>query len=1008
MRRYRVLGLVGFVFVLSMSVLLLPGSRGAGQSVGKSGATGDNGRTIAMSVDLVGLEIRLGIKDTEQTAWDGSVRVSEGKVTELEIVRAARSSSAEGQSFSVKALRDTTKAAKKAQKKSQATAAPKSTDQKSTDQKSTGKARKKQQKKAQAAAPATGLSPAVIRASLEAPASATVTVATNKGDISFKLSELPVGTTKTFLDGQVSVGRHEPAVRLTGRSTEDDYPAAAKAADGTVWLAYVQYTPGRPILNDQVQARNFDSLMPVGNGDQIFVRQLDGKAWQKASAVTDNGLDVWRPAVTVAGDGSLVVAWAQKIDDDWEIFYRRGRPGPNGSVAFAEPPQRLTDVRGSDFHVVATTDAKGIVWLAWQAWRGDNFDIYATALADGHPYSQPKLVSNSDANDWTPAIAADSKGNVYIAWDTYAAGNYDVRLRVIGSNPRAIPLADTPRFEGRVHLACDPKDRLWIAYELGDEQWGKDYSTEQFDRIGLKGNPGAALYLRRTIGIKCLIGGELYVPSGSLDAACASSLPRNKSLPRIGFDAAGALWVVLRHHPLAGGGGEVWHAYALHYSGDQWSKPRELARSSNLLDHRPPIVPHRDGVLVVYSGDNRTRTQDRDQMDLFAAFLASTGSSTPPQLMGDQPDRQAKVAAVHEGEVEQVRKMRDFRLNASGKELRLVRGEFHRHTEYSAHRDQDGSLEDSLRYALDAGRLDWMGNGDHDNGSGHEFMWWQIQKTFDLMHNPPYFVAAMTYERSVVYPSGHRNVMFPRRGIRPLPRLVGNDQLFGSAEQGAPDIKLLYAYLKRFGGICAEHTSATNMGTDWRDNDPEVEPIVEIYQGHRHNYEHIGAPRSPTAESQIGGYQPAGFVWNALAKGYRLGFQASSDHMSTHMSYACVLVDDVSRAGIIDGFKKRHCYAATDNILLIVRSGEHLMGDAFTTKERPTLSIEVSAARRVAKVHVIRDNRYVFTAEPDKRAATLRYTDADARPGQTSYYYVRAELDDGNLAWASPMWITYQ
>ena len=48
---------------------------------------------------------------------------------------------------------------------------------------------------------------------------------------------------------------------------------------------------------------------------------------------------------------------------------------------------------------------------------------------------------------------------------------------------------------------------------------------------------------------------------------------------------------------------------------------------------------------------------------------------------------------------------------------------------------------------------------------------------------------------------------------------------------------MLYAYLKFFGGIVASHTSATNMGTDWRDNDPQMEPVVEIYQGDRQNYE---------------------------------------------------------------------------------------------------------------------------------------------------------------------------
>src|SRR5262249_24352820 len=163
-------------------------------------------------------------------------------------------------------------------------------------------------------------------------------------------------------------------------------------------------------------------------------------------------------------------------------------------------------------------------------------------------------------------------------------------------------------------------------------------------------------------------------------------------------------------------------------------------------------------------------------------------------------------------------------------------------------------------------------------------------------------------------------VMMPRRGIRPLPR----GELKGTPEKGTPDTRALYAYLKHFGGICASHTSGTDMGTDWRDNNPAVEPVVEIYQGHRHNYEHKGAPRSATKETNIGGYRPAGYVWNALEKGYKMGFQASSDHVSTHMSYAVVLTEDASRKGLLEAFKKRHCYAATDNIILDVRSGARL------------------------------------------------------------------------------------
>jgi hypothetical protein len=476
-------------------------------------------------------------------------------------------------------------------------------------------------------------------------------------------------------------------------------------------------------------------------------------------------------------------------------------------------------------------------------------------------------------------------------------------------------------------------------------------------------------------------------------------------VPRLAVDAAGGVWLLYRQHPVELVGGEVWNSYATRYDGKQWSAPRRLPASANLIDNRPALLPWGDGVLAVYSGDNRRNTQTHDQDDLYATVLTAAGPSHPPQFVADAPAPAPTVPVVHPGEAADVDRMRSVRVEAGGKRLRLLRGEFHRHTEFSSHADGDGLLEDSWRYALDAGNLDWMGNGDHDNGFHHEYMWWLIQKTADLFLHAPRFVSAQTYERSVVYPNGHRNVIMPKRGIRPLPR----GGLPGTPQEGAADTKLLYRYLRHFSGMCASHTSATSMGTDWRDNDPVVEPVVEIYQGHRHNYEHKGAPRSATPQTQIGGYEPAGYVWNAFEKGYRFGFQSSSDHISTHMSYGIVLTDDVSRPGIIAAFKKRHSYAATDNILLLVRAGDRLMGDAFETAQRPTFTVDVYGTGPVANLHVIKNNRYVYSTEPKAREVRgLSYTDMDARPGETSYYYVRLEQADGNLAWASPLWITYK
>ena len=88
-------------------------------------------------------------------------------------------------------------------------------------------------------------------------------------------------------------------------------------------------------------------------------------------------------------------------------------------------------------------------------------------------------------------------------------------------------------------------------------------------------------------------------------------------------------------------------------------------------------------------------------------------------------------------------------------------------------------------------------------------------------------------------------------------------------------------------------------------------------------------PNKDTEQVNLIGYQPEGMVSVAWAKGYKLGMIASSDHCSTHISYALVYTGDPTRQGILDAIRKRHTYGATDNIILDVRMGEHFMGDEF-------------------------------------------------------------------------------
>ena len=124
------------------------------------------------------------------------------------------------------------------------------------------------------------------------------------------------------------------------------------------------------------------------------------------------------------------------------------------------------------------------------------------------------------------------------------------------------------------------------------------------------------------------------------------------------------------------------------------------------------------------------------------------------------------------------------------------------------------------------------------------------------------------------------------------------------------------------------------------------------------------------------------------------------------MSYANVWVTEPTRQGMIEAIKKRRVYGATDNILADIRSGEHFMGEEFTSDEQPRIEVSLKGTARFAKVAIIKNGRYVHSVNPAKREVNLTWTDNAARPGDSAYYYVRGEQVDGEIVWVSPMWIT--
>jgi hypothetical protein len=877
---------------------------------------------------------------------------------------------------------------------------------------------------------------------------------TAQGAFGFRAAEVPYGKGIYRLGGRVYVDRVPVNTRLTDTPEEEDYPALAAAANGAVWLAYVQFhhspDADRIRANPSQAPTDFRLYAEPTGGDQIWARKYSHGSWGENIAITPAGADCYKAAVAVDGSGRAWVIWSENRRGAFNIFARAvDDTGPGDTV-------QISKEAGADIDPVATTDTSGKVWVAWQSWR-NGVAAVCTAHQEGKGFSKPVKISLSSQNEWDPAIAADKSGRVTVAWDSYRNGNYDVYARTYsaGSWGSEIPVAATERYEAYPSLAYDSTGRLWIAYEEGGRDWGKDF--------GAYVSTGIALYQARLIKLRGMEpNGSIVNLDASLDAALVGApsifaerpgsqadsesadpnpgiavhrLPdahlmnnypeaARNTLPRLAVDGSGRVWLAFRTpHPIWWNPlGTVWHEYLLSFDGKSWTEPIFLDHTDNILDNRPALTAMGNGkLLIVNSADGR-----RDSSPAKTAASAANPPADPynndlwsrevdlgPAVQAipvvAAPPSAAPVPTIDRTRSSVLQTIRAYR-GGPGNNLRIVRGEFHRHSEISADGGNDGSLFDQWRYILDAAALDWVGCCDHDNGNGREYSWWITQKLTDVFYTPGKFAPMFSYERSVSYPDGHRNVIFVQRGIHPLPRL--NPSWLGSvAEENraehTPDTQMLYAYLKQFNGVVGSHTSATGMGTDWRDNDPGAEPVVEIYQGLRQDYEMPGAPRAITQEDSIGGWRPKGFVSLALEKGYRLGFEASSDHVSTHMSYANLYVKDLTRESVLDALKQRHVYAATDEILADVESGTHMMGDEFSTPEPPTFRIKLRGTSKFAKVVIVRDGKYVYSASPNSQEVELSWRDNQPVRDKTSYYYVRGEQDDGEIVWVSPMWIKY-
>jgi len=801
-----------------------------------------------------------------------------------------------------------------------------------------------------------------------------------------------------------------------------DFPDLCVSSDQRLWTAYVEHD---------------------GQTDTLHLAVREGSSFVSATRISKAGV-IHQPAVAADGAGGVWCVWGQVNGQD--VVTLRARRFADGKL---DPEIELATApdAGSSF-ADAGTDAAGRVWVAWQEVRPGASQIWTRHWApNAAEWSAPVCVSSvKDAGNWEPRLAFSDSDGAWIIYDSSAGSEFNLRLaRVkLDGSVQDKSLVQTPDYEARASIASDGKGGLWIAAERGRQRWG-------LDSRGHENELGFNAQKRLMLGRYDIASGqfsEVPVPHKARPTPAPDPSPGFAvNVPSVAV-RDGVVWLSYRYFSNA-----FWRAAVTRFdpATKRWAEPAALPESTMGQDrHQELLVGPKGGLWVTWATDKRA-TKASGIAEVHSAQLQH--DAVWP-LMPDEPEGTIAFASAPEpyfNEPTPPRPLTEHHTwKIGGKTYRLVWGDLHRHTDISNCRTGfDGCIVEAYRYAYDLAGLDFLGTSDHtDIGKVYSpYEWWHTQRQVDVFHAPGNFASLYAYEREQVFPWGHRNIVFARRGgpIIHINRNTYRESKWQKILPIAPGIQQvqpaeLWDVLKRYNQPVAiiSHTGATGMGTDWTKYeggiDNTYENTVEIFQGARVSYEALGAPQPTVGLRKDEPYTPAnkatgnhpmppgvitdfdsgykqpqgynqGVYQKALEAGHKLSVFASSDHIATHTSFGGVYVEDFTREGIIAGFKARRTCAATDKIFVELSLGDHLMGEVIEIRDKPTLTFHIVGTAPIQRITLVRNEKDHHIIEPNTPSVSQTWTDPSPLTGENRYY-LRIEQSDGNMAWSSPLWVT--
>lgn len=614
---------------------------------------------------------------------------------------------------------------------------------------------------------------------------------------------------------------------------------------------------------------------------------------------------------------------------------------------------------------------RGRSFVFWEEY-GEGVRIGYGLIEEGRIASSGYL-NGADSRCYRPRPVSDGE-NLIVCYERFLRGHYVItgnlwQGRRRGFGPAAVLGEEDRNNQEPCLLAGGVKGEFFLAYENSSPLY-RNYVwiSPRGDRVVIPGfGHGWRVETRAFFKKLTLSGSGSEEDPRRIALASGGTLPLDGSesagCPRLFWDDRGGLNLLFLTR-----GDRAWKVLSRRFDGQGWTPPED---TGVIQDLRIPPEPPREGIGPGGPAD---------------IPMGGLNQSAPPIKEKIRPENRPEIS--YEGESQ-----------------RLFWGDLHMHTNISVcslhPRFHCTELEEKYRQCRDVGRLDFAMVTDHDVMSDKE--WERTRNQADFHNRPGVFTAFVGFEWTATQRAennqGHYNVLYKDTG-----------RLYRVDEEDGDHITKLWADLTEGEALTIPHHPADETHTlDWGNFDSRFEPLVEIFQV-RGSYEYPGNPHDPSRyrpEKMV----PGASILEALEKGFRFGFTSGGEHEGVGVT--AVYARENTREALFEALRRRRVYGTTgDRIFVDFRVCGELMGGEITLSPdgEPVIRAVVRGTAPIKELRIMRDGKKVFSRAYPSGEAELEWTDVELPrirgERDVHYYYLALEQENGEAAWASPVFIT--